>query len=86
MSHDATSSRPILKGFTYLIGHLLCNLAYFDEAWWLNCRFGTLRPEGSRFEFHSSHHVVSPSLTFACSASACLLQYSINVVVGSASV
>jgi len=60
MSHDATSFRPILKGFTYLIGHLLCNLAYFDGAWWLNCRFGTLRPEGSRFEFHSSRHVASP--------------------------
>ena len=38
-------------------------------AWWLNGRFGVLRPQGRRFESHSSRHIetlASPSLVVVC--------------------
>ena|SRR6218665_2543951 len=37
-------------------------------TWWLSGGFGALRPEGSRFEFHSSRNVgiLGKSLTRSC--------------------
>jgi len=37
-------------------------------AWWLSCRFGALRPEGHRFESHSSRHIgtLGKSFTHSC--------------------
>ena len=45
-----------------LITHAGCG------AWWLSGRFGALRPDGRRFESHSSHHVgtLGKSFTYSC--------------------
>src|SRR6218665_414305 len=37
--------------------HIPC---FPSGAWWLSGRFGALRPEGGKFEFHSSHHIWGP--------------------------
>jgi len=36
-------------------------------AWWLSGKFGALRPEGCRAEFHNSHHVGTLGKIFTCS-------------------
>ena len=45
------------------------------EQWWLNVKFGALRPESCRFESHPSRRVgtLGKSFThiFACSTLAC---------------